>query len=98
MNVRALATEVAVVIVATLWAYAGVAVVVAQLGDGQAVSFGAVLAVVVLAHALGRALPRFDVGETAFRFVGSVVSIALLSLVLRGDRRKRISVGRRVVL
>ena len=83
MNARALATEAAVLIVATLWAYAGVAVVVAQLGEGQAVSIGAVLAVVVLAHALGRALPRFDVGETAFRFAGAALSIMLLYLILR---------------
>ncbi len=83
MNARAVATEFVVLVVATLWAYAGVAVVVAQLGEGQAVSFGAVVAVVVLAHALGRTLPRFDIGETAFRAVGIATSVVLLYLILR---------------
>ena len=42
MSPRTLAMEVAVLGAVVIWVYAGVAVVVAQLGEGQAISIGAV--------------------------------------------------------
>ncbi len=83
MNVRQLGTEGAGLLARSIWVYAGVAVVVAQLGEGQAVSVLAVAAVVVLSHTVGRLLPRFDIGEQALRSWGALISLAIFFVVLR---------------
>ena len=83
MNLRVLGTEAAVLLARVVWVYAGVAVVVAQLGEGQAISILAVIAVVVVAHTLARLLPRIEIGEQALRFWGALISLAIFFLVLR---------------
>ncbi len=83
MNLRVLGTEAAVLLARVIWVYAGVAVVVAQLGEGQAVSIWAVVEVVVLAYTVARLLPRFDIGEQALRSWGALISLAIFVLILR---------------
>ncbi len=82
MNLRALGTEAAALLTRVVWVYAGVAVVVAQLGEGQSTSVWAVIAVVVLAHALARLLPRLEIDEQALRLWGALISLALFFFVL----------------
>ena len=83
MNLRVLGTEAAVLLARVVWIYAAVAVVVAQLGEGQAISIAAVFAVVVIAHIVARLLARMDLGEQALRFWGALISLAIFSFVLR---------------
>ncbi len=83
MNPRSLAMEVVVLAGVVIWVYAGVTVVVAQLGEGQAISIGAVLAVVLLSHVLVRLLSRFDFDDNTMRAVGAVASLALFYVILR---------------
>ncbi|MCH8007287.1 MAG: DUF4129 domain-containing protein [Chloroflexi bacterium] len=83
MNLRVMATEATALLARVVWVYAGVAVVVAQLGEGQAISIATVTAVVVIAHTLARLLARIDMGQQALRFWGALISVALFFLVLR---------------
>ncbi|MCH7811042.1 MAG: DUF4129 domain-containing protein [Chloroflexi bacterium] len=83
MSGRAFATEAVALTALALWIYGGAALLVAAMGDGAALSFGAVAAVVVLSYGLSLALSRFDVDIRTLRLWGAALSLALLYLVLR---------------
>ena len=83
MNGRALAGELAALAAEAIWVYAGVALLVAVIGDGATVSFGAAAAVVALSYALARVLRQLDIDEETFRRWGVAASLALLYLILR---------------
>jgi hypothetical protein len=85
MNRRAFAGELAALAAEAIWVYAGVALLVAVIGDGATVSFGAAAAVVALSYVLARVLRHLDIDEEAFRRWGVAVSLALLYLILRID-------------
>lgn len=85
MNGRAIAGEVAALAAEALWVFAGVALLVAVIGDGAAVSFGAVAAVVALSYGLARLLRQIDIDEEAARLWGAGLSVAFLYLILRID-------------
>lgn len=83
MKARALGAELAALVAVTLWVYGGTAVLVARIGDGQALSFGAAAAVVVLAYGLARLLQQLDLDDVSFRLWGAGLSLVVLYLVLR---------------
>jgi len=83
VKLRRLAVDASVIAMTSVWAYALIAVVVAQLGDGQSTSFLAVFAAVLLAHLLARGLAHLDVEQTAMRAIGLSASAVLLYAILR---------------
>ena len=85
MNGRALAAEVAALTAEALWVYAGVALLVATIGEGSSPSLGAAAAVVFVSYGLVRLLQQLDLGEETLRLWGAGLSIALLYLILRTD-------------
>ena len=85
MNGRALAAEVAALTAEALWVYAGVALLVATIGEGSSPSLAAAAAVVFVSYGLVRLLQQLDLGEETLRLWGAGLSIALLYLILRID-------------
>lgn len=84
MNARAVVGELAALAASALWVYCGAALVVATVGDGVALSFGAaVAAAVALSYGLARGLRRFELSDRALRLWGVALSLGLFYSVLR---------------
>ena len=76
MNGRAVAADLAALAAVVLWVYGGTAVLVARIGDGQAASFGAAAAVVIMSYGLARLLQQLDIDDSAFRLWGDYIRAA----------------------
>lgn len=83
MSVRLAGLELMSLAALTLAVYAGAALLVAGMGDGQAVSFAAAAAIVVPSYLLARFLRGANVSLPSLRLAGVAASVLLLLVVMR---------------
>ncbi|MEX2158112.1 MAG: DUF4129 domain-containing protein, partial [Dehalococcoidia bacterium] len=83
MSVRLAGLELMSLAALTLAVYAGTALLVAGMGEGQAVSFAAAAAIVVPSYLLARTLRGANASLLRLRFAGVATSVLLLLVVMR---------------